>query len=59
MGRGTLDDNVKLANLNEAQTSTRRETISRKDFPADFKFGCATYALQVDISSLSNPSDLL
>ncbi|KAL6139458.1 hypothetical protein ACLB2K_057762 [Fragaria x ananassa] len=47
-GGGALDDNVKLANLNEAQTSTRRETISRKDFPADFKFGCATSALQTE-----------
>ncbi|XP_004303997.1 PREDICTED: beta-glucosidase 13-like [Fragaria vesca subsp. vesca] len=47
-GRGALDDNAKLANLNEAQTSTRQETISRKDFPADFKFGCATSALQTE-----------
>ncbi|XP_062010310.1 beta-glucosidase 13-like isoform X3 [Rosa rugosa] len=47
-GTGALDD-AKLPNLNKAQsTSTGSETISRKDFPADFKFGCATSALQTE-----------
>ncbi|XP_050382054.1 cyanogenic beta-glucosidase-like [Argentina anserina] len=47
-GTGALV-NQKVSNLNKAPiNSTGSESISRKDFPADFKFGCATSALQTE-----------